>query len=116
MAKTKITFDLGTVQKAAEWSLLRSLAGKTFCQTGSMSISRDDMQQLIAAVGGTVHTAVKSNTNYLIVPNDPSFRKGSKYNEAVKRGTTVLTEQDFCEMIFPTIDELLGDDNAGSTT
>lgn len=116
MAKTQVEFKLATVQQAVSWKLLKTVSGKNFCQTGSMSISRADMDTLITAVGGNVHNAVKSNTNFLIIPNDPSFRKGSKHKEAENRGTTVITEQEFCEMIFPTVEELLGDSDAGSTT
>ena len=113
MAKTQVNFRLATVQQAVVWGLLKPHADKNFC---SMSISRADMDSLIGAIGGNVHSAVKSNTNFLIVPNDPSFRRGSKFKEAENRGVPVITEQEFCEMITPTVEELLGDSNAGSTT
>lgn len=116
MAKTQVNFNLATVQQAVSWGLLITHNGRNFCQTGSMSISRADMDALIGAIGGNVHNAVKTNTDFLIIPNDPSFRRGSKYKEAQDRGKTVITEEEFCGMILPTVEQLLGDSNAGSTT
>lgn len=106
MAKATVTFDLATIHKAVEWKLLKSLAGKRFCQTGTMSCSRAQMDQLIVAVGATPDSTVKQATDYLIVPNDPAFRKGSKYKAAEASGTTIITEEEFCMMIMPTENEL----------
>ena len=107
MTKTQVNFQLATVQQAVSWGLLKTQNGLNFCQTGNMSISRSDMDALIATIGGNSHNAVKCNTDYLIVPNDPSFRRGSKFKEAENRGVPVITEQEFCEMITPTVEELL---------
>lgn len=105
MAKAS-TFNLGTVQTAAKWKLLRSLAGHRFCQTGTMSVTRAEMDQLIIACGGEVHAVIKTQTDYLIVPSDDSYRKGSKYKAAENAGTKIITEAEFCEMILPTEEEL----------
>ncbi len=43
-----------------------TLAGKTFCVTGTFDISRDDTHALIEANGGEVRTAVSGNLDYLI--------------------------------------------------
>lgn len=106
MVKASATFDLGTVNKAVAWKMLKSLKGLHFCQTGSMSITRAQMDQLIVACGGVVDAVVKSQTDYLIVPNDPAFRKGSKYKAAQAQGTSVISEEEFCGMILPTEEEL----------
>ena len=106
MAKSAVVFDLAVITTAVKWKMLNRQDGKRFCQTGTMSCTRAQMEQLIAAVGGLCDSTVKSATDYLIVPNDPSFRKGSKYKAAQDAGVTVISEQEFCEMILPTVEEL----------
>lgn len=106
MTKPSATFDLNTLHQAVTWKLLKPLGGRSFCQTGSMSISRAQMDQLITVCGGSLHSVIKSSTNYLIVPNGPEFRKGSKYKAALDQGVTVITEDEFCGMILPTEKEL----------
>ena len=101
------SFDLGKIRTAVSWKLLRSLSGQRFCQTGTMSATRAQMDTLIAACGGTVDATVKTATDWLIVPNDPSFRKGSKYKAAQSQGTKIITEAEFCGMILPSAEELL---------
>lgn len=114
MTTKKANLDLTTINTAANYKMLNPLGGKGFCQTGAMSITREQMDQLIAALGGEPHNAVKASTKYLIVPNEPDFRKGSKYRAAVERGTVIITEQQFVELILPSVDELLGDGSGGS--
>lgn len=114
MPTKKTSFDLATVQTAAQWKMLNPLGGATFCQTGTMSITRQEMDQMITALGGEPHKAIKSTTKYLIVPNDPDFRKGSKYQAAMTAGTAIITEQEFVELLVPSVDELLGDGSEGS--
>lgn len=98
--------DTVALNKALDWGLLKSLSGKSFCFTGTMSVKRDDLTKLINILGGHVQTSVTKTTDYLIVPAE-EFRKGSKYQAALKWGTAVLNEEDFCDLILPTLDELL---------
>jgi len=110
------TLNTSDLQKAVEWGLLKPLPGLAFCQTGTMSTQRAKIEQIIAALGGVVHNNIASTTDYLIVP-DGAFRKGGKYTAAVSKGVMVISESQFCEMIFPSVEELLGDNSEyGRTT
>lgn len=105
MAKAS-TFNLTTVKTAVKWKMLKDLEGKVFCQTGTMSLKRPEMVQLILACGGATHDVINNSVDFLIVPTDDGFRKGSKYNAAQERGVKIITESEFCEMILPTVEEL----------
>lgn len=98
--------DLQLLNTAYSWGLLKSLSGKEFCLTGKISVKRDDLTALISTLGGRVHSAVVGTTDYLIVPVGDEYRKGSKYNAAVSRGVTIIDEEEFCDMILPTVEEL----------
>lgn len=95
------------VKKGIEWGLLKQLNGKSFCFTGTASIKRDDLVQLITQLDGNVQSSVTKTTAYLICPNE-TFRKGSKYNAALSHGVPVISEDEFCALILPSLDELLG--------
>ena len=99
---------------ALQWGLLKSLRGKSFCQTGAMSTTRARIDAIIVGLGGEVHNDVRAATDYLIIPAEDGFRRGSKYQAAIAKGKMVITEADFCAMILPTVEELLGDSD-GST-
>lgn len=104
------------LRRAVEYGLLKPLDGKSFAQTGTMSTTRPRIEQIIIALRGQVHNNVTSTTTYLIVPGEDGYRKGGKYNAAVKNDTMVITEAQFCEMIFPSVEELLGDNSDGRAT
>lgn len=70
--------------------LPKRLAGKSFCLTGTMSAPRDDMHAAIARSGGTVHSSLKSSTDYLVKGAKPGDTKLAK---AKQLGTTVITEK-----------------------
>ena len=108
MATSKKAVDLSNVEQAVKWGLLKSLSGKSFCMTGTMSAKRQEMERLINLLGGDYHDAVRAGTDYLIIPDYDTLRAGSKYNAAQRLGKVVLTEEEFCNMILPTLDELLG--------
>lgn len=99
--------NVGVVETAVQWGLLKSLMGKSFCLTGKMSLTRQGMSALIQALGGECHDAVKKSTTFLIIPNEEEFRKGSKFRAAMSHGTMCITEEDFAGLILPTVDELL---------
>lgn len=73
-----------------------TLSNKIFVVTGTLeTLSRDDAKALIKKHGGKVASAVSKNTNYLLMGENA----GSKYDEALKLGITIITEQDFKVML-----------------
>lgn len=71
------------------------LKGKTFCITGTLSVSRDNFQSLIKANGGIPVSSVSGKTDYLIC----GVNGGSKLNKAEKLGVKTITEAQFKKMI-----------------
>lgn len=73
------------------------LEGATFVVTGSLQdFTRDEIQNLIRQLGGSVANSVSKKTNYVVVGDDP----GSKAQKAQELGVTILTEQEFKNMIY----------------
>jgi DNA ligase (NAD+) len=67
----------------------QTLAGLTFVITGTLpTLSRDDAKEFVQNRGGKVTGSVSSNTNYLIVGENP----GSKLEKAQELGVKVLDE------------------------
>ena len=71
------------------------LNGKTFCITGTLSMSRDNFEALIKANGGIPTSNVSSKTDYLIV----GVNGGSKLTKAEKLGIETITEAQFKKMV-----------------
>lgn len=65
------------------------LLGKSFCVTGVLSRSRDEIHREIEAAGGEVHTQVKKGTTYLLAGEKVGK---SKLTSAEKHGTLVIDE------------------------
>jgi DNA ligase (NAD+) len=59
------------------------------------SLSREAASREIRARGGTASSAVSSNTDYLIVGENP----GSKLEEARKLGVKTLSETEFLALL-----------------
>ena len=72
-----------------------TLAGKTFCVTGTFEISRDDIHAMIEENGGEVRTAVSGNLDYLIAGENA----WSKKEKALSLGVKVLGWEGFQEII-----------------
>ena len=73
-----------------------ALAGSTFVLTGTLpSLTRKQATQLIEQNGGKVTASVSKKTSYLLAGEDA----GSKLTKAQQLGITILTEQQFLEMI-----------------
>lgn len=73
-----------------------SLVGKSFVLTGTLSsMSREAAKEIIQEHGGVVTSAVSKNTDYVVVGESP----GSKFDKAQKLGITLLTEDQFQELI-----------------
>ncbi len=73
------------------------LSGKHFVVTGTLeSMSRDEAADKIRALGGTFQTAVAKDTDYLVAGGKVG---ASKLKKAESYGTTIITEQEFLELI-----------------
>jgi DNA ligase (NAD+) len=72
------------------------LAGKIFVLTGSLStISREQASTLLQELGVKVSSSVTKKTDYIIVGKDA----GSKLTRAQQLGLTILTENQFLELL-----------------
>jgi DNA ligase (NAD+) len=70
--------------------------GKTFVFTGALSrFTREEAQRLVEAEGGTAVGSVSKKTGYVVAGEDA----GSKLAKARELGVTVLTEDEFMELI-----------------
>jgi len=82
------------------------LAGKVFVLTGKLEgYTRRELKDLLTALGGKVTGSVSSNTDYLVLGEDP----GSKYTKAQELGIPALTEKELEELLDPFSDQLGGD-------
>jgi len=68
---------------------------KTVVLTGSMSVSRGVVKEMLEKLGAKVSGSVSKKTDYLIYGEDA----GSKYDKAVKLGVEVLTEDEMRGLI-----------------
>lgn len=72
-----------------------SLSGKVFVLTGSLSLSRDEIEAKIRACGGKISSSVSKKTDYVVAGENA----GSKLDNAEKLGVTVLSEGAFLKLI-----------------
>jgi DNA ligase (NAD+) len=72
-----------------------TLAGKSFVITGTLSLPRNRVKDMIQAAGGTVASSVSKKTDYLVAGEDP----GSKIKKAGELGVAVLSEQELLDLI-----------------
>jgi DNA ligase (NAD+) len=72
------------------------LAGKTFVLTGTLqSMSREEAEAKIRALGGTAGSSVSKKTSYVIAGENA----GSKLDKARELSVEVLSENDFIKMV-----------------
>jgi DNA ligase (NAD+) len=71
------------------------LTGKTFVLTGTLSIDRDAMKELIESKGGKVSGSVSAKTSFVIAGEGG----GSKRDKAEKLGVSILDEAGFQALI-----------------
>lgn len=70
--------------------------GKTFVLTGSLDkYSRDEASEIIERFGGKTSGSVSKKTSYVLAGEDA----GSKLTKAQNLGVTIITEQEFIDMI-----------------
>ena len=71
-------------------------AGKTFVLTGGLeNYSREEASNIIEKFGGKTSSSVSKKTSYVLAGEDA----GSKLTKAQDLGVTILTEQEFIDMI-----------------
>ena len=71
-------------------------AGKTFVLTGSLeNFSREEASNIIEKFGGKTSSSVSKKTSYVLAGEDA----GSKLTKAQNLGVTIITEQEFADMI-----------------
>ena len=102
--KQEQTVDLINKLKAAgvnmesleEESKDQRFAGMTFVLTGALdSFTRDEASDIIEKFGGKTSGSVSKKTTYVLAGEDA----GSKLTKAQELGVTIITEQEFKEMI-----------------
>ena len=72
------------------------LSGKSFVLTGTLkTLSRDEAAAKIESLSGKVVGSVSKKTSFVVVGEDP----GSKLAKATELGVSILTEDQFLEMI-----------------
>lgn len=70
--------------------------GKTFVLTGTLeNYSREEASNIIEKFGGKTSSSVSKKTSYVLAGEEA----GSKLEKAQKLGVTILTEQEFIDMI-----------------
>jgi NAD-dependent DNA ligase len=95
--------DFQALREAASLGLLKSLppGRRTVSLTGRLSMKRDDFVKLIRAVGGSYHEHPGGGTFFLIVGDTSIHGRTQKMREAEARGTKIISETQFIEMITP---------------
>ena len=69
------------------------ILGLSFAITGDLSVPRKVLEEKIISLGGKLSSSVTSNTDYLITNESES--NSSKFKNAKKFGTKIITEEDF---------------------
>jgi DNA ligase (NAD+) len=87
---------LDVEQSTATGSAGGALAGKTLVVTGALTkYKREEIEELITRHGGHAASSVSKNTDYLIAGE----KAGSKLEKAKKLGVTVITEEEFDQLV-----------------
>ena len=85
-------FEMGVTFQAAPELLPQTLVGKTFVFTGSLEIyTRKEAQKLVESHGARASGSVSKNTDYVIA----GAGAGSKLTRAKELGVSILSEQEF---------------------
>jgi len=89
-------FELGVSPTFDKKVLGDRLSGKTLVVTGTLErFTRDEIHALIEREGGKASGSVSKKTSYLVAGREA----GSKLEKATKLGVTVLSEDEFLELV-----------------
>jgi NAD-dependent DNA ligase len=66
-----------------------TLTGKTVCVTGTLSVEREEIEQMLRDAGARVTSSVSKRTDFLVV----GVAAGSKVDKAQELGVATLTEK-----------------------
>ena len=78
-----------------EKNINENFNGKTFVLTGTLSIPREEVKEIIETLGGINTSSVSKKTDVVIVGSEP----GSKYDKAKELGITIWNEEEFRNMV-----------------
>ena len=85
-----------TIDMPAAAAATASLGGKIFVFTGGLKdLTREQAGQLVEERGGRVASSVSKKTSYVVAGEEA----GSKLEQAVKLGITVLSEKEFLALV-----------------
>ena len=88
--------ELGLNMTYSEQQVSDKLSGLTFVLTGTLpTLKRDQAKEMIEQRGGKVSGSVSKKTSYVVAGEEA----GSKLTKANELGITVLTEEQFLQMI-----------------
>ncbi|KKR45381.1 MAG: ligase protein [Parcubacteria group bacterium GW2011_GWA1_40_21] len=75
---------------------MSGFVGKTFVLTGTLkSMTRDEAKELIRKNGGEISSSVSSQTDYVVIGENP----GSKFDKAKELNVKILTESELVKML-----------------
>lgn len=88
--------DAGVHWSEAQATTSTALSGKTFVLTGTLQqFTRDEAKQKLQALGAKVSGSVSKKTAYVVYGESP----GSKLAKAEKLGVSLLTEDEFIQLL-----------------
>ena len=86
--------NLSAIRKEAKAA--SNITGKSFVVTGTLNgYTRKEIEDIIKDMGGRVSSAVSGKTDFLVAGESP----GSKLETARKLGTTILSKEEFEDLI-----------------
>jgi len=75
---------------------MSGFVGKTFVLTGTLkSMTRDEVKEIIRKNGGEISSSVSSQTDYVVIGENP----GSKFDKAKELNVKILTESEFMKIL-----------------
>ena len=96
LVKRLVALGVNTKHLKEDNNVDNRFEGKTFVLTGSLSkYSRNEASEIIEKFGGKTSNSVSKKTDYVLAGEEA----GSKLDKAQKLGVTVITEQEFENMI-----------------
>lgn len=99
--------EAGVTPQSLEANRSDQLAGLSFVFTGALEkLTRDKAEELVQSMGGKASGSVSKKTNYVVA----GANAGSKLAKAQQLGVSVLTEDEFIQMIGYSGDEM-GDES-----